>query len=108
MGSLALRSPTTEPLNNAIWLDRSWTFGEVDSPRLRELTDRLIENQIGTAYAYVSSLGIDNRWTGGLSGQVSFMDSRTLVADFARRFKSQNENLRILGWIEDLVPSGQR
>ena len=61
---------------------------------LRALTDRLIENQIGTAFAYVSSLGIDNRWTGGLQGKVGFMDSRSALADFVRALKSQNEQLR--------------
>ncbi len=100
IGLLALRSPVALPLNNAIWLDRAWTFGDLESERLREFTGRLIENQIGTAYAYVSSLGIDNRWSGGPQGKGSFMDSRHVVANFVREFKSQNENFRVLGWIE--------
>lgn len=99
-GSLALRSPSALPLNNAIWLDRTWTFGDLDSDRMRAFTDRLIENQIGTAYVYVSSLGSNNRWTGGLQGKGGFMDSRSAVADFVRAFKSQNEQLRVYGWIE--------
>lgn len=100
IASLAFRPPPAVPLNNAIWLDRTWTFGDLESDRLGELADRMIEHQIGTAYAYVSSLGIDNRWSGGLQGQGSFMDSRAAVADFVREFKSQNENLRVFGWIE--------
>lgn len=100
VGSLASRSPAPLPLNNAIWLDGAWTFGDLESDRLRAFADRLIENQIGTAYAYVSSLGIDNRWSGGLQSKGSFMDSRSVVADFARAFKSQNEELRVYGWIE--------
>lgn len=99
-GSLAFRSPVPMPLNHAIWLDRSWTFGELESDRLHALTDRLIENQIGTAYVYVSSLGSDNRWSGGPRGQGGFMDSRSVVADFVRAFKSQDERLRVFGWIE--------
>lgn len=100
IGSLLFRSPEDLPRNNAIWLDRSWTFGDLDSDRLRELNARLIENQIGTAYVYVSSLGVDNRWSGGAQGKGSFMDSRAPVADFVNEFKRQNENLRVFGWIE--------
>lgn len=99
-GSLALRSPAPLPLNNAIWLDRAWTFGDLESDHLRALADQLIENQIGTIYAYVSSLGIDNRWSGGLQGKGSFMDSRSVVADFVSAIKSQNDQLRVFGWIE--------
>lgn len=100
VGSLAFRGPDELPLNNAIWLDRTWTFGELDSDHLRAFSDRLIENQIGTAYIYVSSLGIDNHWSGGLQGKTSFMDSRSVVADFVRAFKSQNDKIRVYGWIE--------
>lgn len=100
LGSLALRTSETAPLNNAIWLDSTWTYGELDTARLRNFTSQLVDNQIGAAYAYVSSLGIDNRWAGGIQGKTSFMDSRSLVEGFARAFKSQNDNLRVYGWIE--------
>ena len=100
LGSLAFRSPETKPLQNAIWLDRTWTYGDLDSDRLRDFTSQLVDNQIGTAYAYVSSLGIDNRWTGGVQGKSSFMDSRPIVDSFVRAFKSHNDNLRVFGWIE--------
>lgn len=100
LASLAFRSPETAPLQNAIWLDRTWTYGELDSDRLRGFTNQLVDNQIGTAYSYVSSLGIDNRWTGGIQGKSSFMDSRPIVDSFVRAFKSHNDNLRVFGWIE--------
>jgi len=100
IASLLVRSPTALPLNNAIWLDRSWTFGSLDQRRVQEFTDRLVEYQIGTAYAYVSSLGIDNRWSGGPQGEVSFMESRTAVAEFVASFKSKYDDLRVMGWIE--------
>lgn len=100
LGSLAFRSPDTASLQNAIWLDRTWTYGDLDSDRLRAFTSQLVDNQIGTAYAYVSSLGIDNRWTGGIQGKASFMDSRPIVDSFVRAFKSNNDNLRVFGWIE--------
>ncbi len=100
LASLAFRNSETAPLQNAIWLDRTWTYGELDSDRLRGFTNQLVDNQIGTAYSYVSSLGIDNRWTGGIQGKSSFMDSRPIVDNFVRAFKSHNDNLRVFGWIE--------
>ena len=106
-GSLVVRSPATLPLNNAIWLDRTWTYGDLDDARLRDFTNRLVENRIGTAYAYVSSLGIDNRWSGGPQGKSSFMDSRPAVAEFVQAFKSKNDNLKVFGWIEIWDTSGQ-
>lgn len=98
--SLFVHRPTALPLDNAVWLDQSWTYGDMDRWRVQAFTDRLVENQIGTAYAYVSSLGIDNRWSGGRQGEVSFMESRAAVADFVASFKSKHEDLRVLGWIE--------
>ena len=100
LGSLAFRSPETVPLQNAIWLDRTWTYGDLESDRLRNFTTQLVDNKIGTAYAYVSSLGLDNRWTGGIQGKSSFMDSRGTVDSFVRTFKSHNDNLRVFAWIE--------
>ncbi|MCY3834423.1 MAG: hypothetical protein OXG85_15535 [Chloroflexi bacterium] len=100
IASLLVRSPTALPLNNAVWLDQSWTYGDIDRWQVQAFTDRLVENQIGTAYAYVSSLGIDNRWSGGLQGEASFMESRSGVAEFVSSFKSKHEDLRVLGWIE--------
>lgn len=100
IGALALQRPSALPLRNAIWLDRSWTYGELDDNRLREFTSQLVENQIGTTYAYVSSLGIDNRWSGGPRGQGSFMDARPIVTDFVQTFKAANDQLRVFGWVE--------
>jgi hypothetical protein len=100
LGSLAFRRPEITQLNNAIWLDHTWTYGDLDQARLRDFTDQLVENQIGTAFAYVSSLSIDNRWAGDPQGNTSFMEARSSVADFVKAFKSQNENLTVFGWIE--------
>ena len=100
LGSLATRPPANAQLNNAIWLDRTWTYGELDQARLRDFANQLIEHQIGTAYAYVSSLSIDNRWAGGPQGNSSFMDTRSSVADFVQALKSHNENMVVYGWIE--------
>lgn len=97
---LASGAPSALPLDNAIWLDGGWTYGDLDDAGLRAFSDSLIENQIGTAFAYVSSLGIDNLWSGGRQGKSGFTDSRAQVEEFARSFKSQNDSLRLFGWLE--------
>lgn len=89
-----------QALNNAIWLDRTWAYGDMDDARLSEFTGRLVENRIGKAYVYVSSLGIDSRWSGGPLGKGSFMDSRLTVAEFVQRFKSKHEKFELLAWVE--------
>ena len=62
--------------------------------QMRDLTDRLIANEIGTAYVYVSSLGIDRRWAGGPRGQGQLHGiALQVVADFVRSFKSQHDKL---------------
>lgn len=99
-GSLLFQDNETISLNNAIWLDRTWTFGGIDDARLGELTGQLIENRIGKAYAYVSTLGIDNRWSGGPLGKGSFMDSRETVSQFVEAFKRQDERFELLAWVE--------
>lgn len=98
--SFVLRSPESLPLSNAIWLDRAWTFGDLDDSQIRDFTDRLAEHQIGTAYAYASSLSIDNRWSGDPQGDLSFMESRSKVADFVTAFKSKHSSMRVFAWIE--------
>ena len=100
IGSLVIRKPAALPLDNAIWLDGAWTYGDLDEAGMRAFSDNVIANQIGRAYAYVSSLNIDNRWSGGAQGKGEFSESRALVQDFARKFKSQNDNLRLFAWIE--------
>ena len=100
VASLALRGPAALPLNNAIWLDRDWTYGDLDDDILREVSERFIENQIGTAYVYVSSLGMDNQWSGGSQGNRGFQETRPLVEEFAEAVKRQNDRLRLYGWIE--------
>lgn len=99
-GALLNRDVEQLPLNNAIWLDRSWIYGDLDDARLGEFVNRLIEHRIGTAYTYVSSLGIDERWSGDAQGAARFMNSRATVANFVETFKSKSERLDILAWIE--------
>ena len=98
--AMVIRDEENLPLNNAIWLDRSWVYGNPDDGRLGELAGRMADNRIGTVYAYVSSLGLNNRWSGDPRGDVSFMDSRDNVRDFARALKGKNDQFELLAWIE--------
>ncbi|MCY3779144.1 MAG: hypothetical protein OXG78_02440 [Chloroflexi bacterium] len=87
-------------LNNAIWLDRTWVYGDLDDARLGDFVNHLIDHRIGKAYTYVSSLGIDERWSGGAQGTTSFMNSRGTVDKFVKTFKNKNEQIELLAWIE--------
>lgn len=100
LGAFLNREIETLPLDNAIWLDRAWIYGDISDAQMAEFADRMVANQIGKAYVYVSSLGIDNRWSGGLQGKDGFMNSRITVAQFVEAFKSKNEALDLLAWLE--------
>ncbi len=99
-GVILTREGAALPWNNAIWLDRAWVYGDISDEQKTAVADRLAANQIGKAYVYVSSLGIDNRWSGGPQGTDGFMNSRITVAQFVEAFKSKNEDLALLAWIE--------
>ena len=98
--AMVIRDEEQLPLSNAIWLDRSWVYGDLDDGRLNELAGRMAENRIGTVYAYVSSLGVNNRWSGDPRGDISFMDSREHVRNFASALKGKNDRIELLAWIE--------
>ena len=75
---LLLPESETLPRNNAIWLDRAWTFGDLEADQLNAAVAEMGANGIGKIYAYVSTLGLTGRWEGGMDGG-SFMD-------FAKRY----------------------
>jgi hypothetical protein len=87
-------------MNNAIWVDKSWTYADRTSEDLDDYINTLRYNQIGNVYAYVSSLNINNNWMGGLSGDGSFMQSRGNVTSFVANFKQKYPSAKIYGWIE--------
>ena len=100
IGALLNRDVEPLPLNNAIWLDRTWVYGDIDDARISDFANRMVDNRIGKAYAYVSSLGVDNRWSGGPQGTSGFMNSRGTVAQFVETFKRNSDQLELLAWIE--------
>ncbi len=96
----ANRAPAPSQLDNAIWLDRTWTYGDLAGNRLTEFAGQVAEHEIGKAYAYVSSLGIDNRWSGGPQGKLSFMDVRDDVSRFVEAIREVDSRLKLYAWIE--------
>ena len=99
-GLSAIRGPAVVSYDNAIWLDKSWTVGEVDDNSLGEFVNRLREHQIGTIYAYASTLDVDGLWTGGPQGDGGFMESRDTLASFVSTFRNRHPDATILAWIE--------
>ncbi len=87
-------------LSNAIWVDKSWTYGERGSDEINGLADTLRRNQIGKVYAYVSTLNINNNWVGGETGSGSFLQSRDDVTDFVTNLRQAYPTVEIYGWIE--------
>lgn len=101
IAALALfKNDDPDTYDNAIWADKSWTYGERTGAEMVEFTDQLKQNRIGTVYAYVSTLTIDNNWSGGQEGRGSFMQSRDGVMDFVDNFKQTYPEARLYGWIE--------
>ncbi len=104
LGAIALLAvlKDNEPqvFNNAIWADKSWTYGERSNDELSEFADTLKRNRIGKVYAYVSTLNINNNWVGGQSGTGSFLQSRDAVANFVEAFRSVYPTAEIYGWVE--------
>ena len=105
--------PMSEPLprNNAIWLDRAWTYGGLEAGALSSAIADLPGQGIGKAYAYVSTLGVDGRWAAGMDGG-SFMDFRAEVANFVTTVNAADEELALYAWMEiwtrDLDAEGYR
>ena len=99
-GLALLKDGDPASFNNAIWVDKSWTYGDRPETELIRFSERLKENQIGTVYAYVSTLNIDNNWSGGQQGKGSFMQSRDDVSAFVTNFKQIYPEATLYGWIE--------
>lgn len=100
MGLSLFKNEDPEAFDNAIWIDKTWTYGERDSGDIAPLAEQLKRNRIGTVYAYVSTLNINGNWSGGQQGSGSFMQSRDGVSDFVTDFKNVYPEVRLYGWIE--------
>lgn len=96
---------------NAIWLGRAWTYTVHDDDTIRDLAERLREQQIGSVYAYVSELNVDNTWTGLPDQQNRFSEVQTTVTAFVEQFKRAAPEVNLYGVVVfrvDLDEDGYR
>lgn len=106
IGSSRFGNDQPRSLDNAIWLGKSWTYAGRGDGEINDLASRLEQNQIGKIYAYVSTLNISSRWSGGPYGNDSFMQSQDDVVDFRQALKQAYPASAIYGWIEIWSTSG--
>jgi hypothetical protein len=99
-GLALFKNSEAESFDNAIWVDKSWTYGDYTADEITEFGEQLKSNRIGTVYAYVSTLNINSNWSGGQEGKGSFMQSRDDVTDFVTDLKNIHPTANIYGWIE--------
>ncbi len=97
---LIISQDRSTPIENAIWLDKSWTYASYDEGELADFAQQLRQNQIGKIYAYVSTLNTNNLWAGGAEGRQSFIQSQDNVAAFKDAIKEAYPDSAIYGWIE--------
>lgn len=100
VGLALFKNSEPESFSNAIWVDKSWTYGDYSQEELVKFAEQLKANRIGTIYAYVSTLNINNNWSGGQQGKGSFMQSRDDVIDFVTDFRQAHPIAKVYGWIE--------
>jgi len=98
--ALLLTGEEELPSNNAIWLDKSWVYAELDTARIADLRVQMQAQQIGSAYTYVSTLGAGQRWSGHPEQGGEFMQAREQVTQFVRAFKREPDDLRLFAWLE--------
>jgi len=96
---------------NALWAGTDWTYDAHDDDTIIEFVDLLRENRIGTVYAQVSELNLDNTWTGDLDGSNQFAEVEDTVSAFAaqmRRFYPEVELYGVLSIRTNIDEDGYR
>ncbi|MFW5709267.1 MAG: hypothetical protein ACOCX5_03500 [Chloroflexota bacterium] len=97
--------PTVQP--NALWLGTDWTYGTLEAEALDDLTDRIIDNEIGTVYARVSELNYDGTWTGRPDGSNRFAEVQDDVIAFVERFRTTALSRNLYGTVHVRVDIGE-
>lgn len=87
-------------LNNAIWLDSSWTHESRSDEDFDALVETLQSNGIGIVYAFVSSLNPDKSWSGDTNRLNRFGEVEPTVRGFVNRLRENYPNVTIYAWIE--------
>jgi hypothetical protein len=105
-----LNPPDTEEASSAIWLNDSWTYTINDPAGLNALAERLQQNQVGTVFAYVSSLKTDTTWSGRETGRNRFSDVEDQLAQFVQAMRTVAPDVEIYAWVEVVAstPDGYR
>lgn len=105
-----LNPPETVAGQNALWLDNRWTQAERPDADFTELTTTLRAHQVGTVFAYVSSLREDNAWAGLGDGRSSFNDAEPVLTTFVQQFDAAYPDANLYAWVEvsAITPDGNR
>jgi len=109
--ALGLINPLeVENAPNAIWLDERWTHGERSESEFATFAGTLQDNQIGSIFAYVSSLKADGSWSGILDRRNQFSEVETAVQDFVAQIRAAYPDVELYAWIEvaAATPEGYR
>lgn len=95
-----LNPPEVVSAPNAIWLNERWTHQSREDIDFVQLGAQLEANQIGTIYAYVSSLRANNMWSGKPSRQNIFNEVSENVRDFLGRWRSVAPDTEVFAWVD--------
>lgn len=86
-----IRNNPEQATPNAIWIGTEWTHAERSQDEVNRLAARLRDHQIGTVYAWVSWLQMDNTWRS--------VDQFDRVRMFVQQFKTAYPSAVLMGWI---------
>lgn len=104
LGLGALNPPQVPTPPNAIWLNREWTYSERGDADLSAFVQQIQSNQVGTIYAFTSSLKPDNTWAGKFEGANRWnAEVETAVSTFVQKIKLLYPTVQIYAWIEVLA-----
>lgn len=96
---------------NAIWVADNWTYENADQGSISLFADQLRENEIGTVFAWVSTLKEDGTWAGPGGELDNFVTVEANVRSFAEQFKDAYPDANLYGWIgfrADIGPDSYR
>lgn len=105
------KNEPVETPSNAIWVGIEWTYANRSDSDVRDLVRRLRDHQIGTVYAHVSELNLDDTWTGRANRQNRFSEVEQDVTRFVAQFKRyypESQLFGVLGVRADLGEDGYR
>jgi hypothetical protein len=94
-----IRNTEVERPANALWIGTEWTYETHEDSEMVEFVAGLREREIGTVYAWLSWLQLDNTWRGA--------DNFETVKTFVRQFKAAYPEAELLAWIGFPVDAGE-